>query len=445
MISHSRSCVGFWLCAAAMLLAVLAPALWNGFPFIFSDTGGYLARPLQGTLELGRSALYGTFLAIGVPLDFWPNIVVQAALTIWLIVLTLRVHGLGGRPLLSLAVVVVLTVASAMPWYADTLMPDILLPCAVLALTLLAFHPGQLRRGERIALIVVVAIAIASHMSTLALCLGLLVALALACWLPLTLPRPRLKLATVAAAAGLLLAPLSNLAITGQFAFTPGGETFLFGRLVQDGIITRYLAERCPDPSIRLCAFRDSMPTSADEWLWAPGNPVGELGGWRAFRPEARYLIVDTLRRYPAMHATTAVRAVFDQMLLMKTEVSVNPDWISPAVEALTEMVPQLMPRLKAARQLGAPFSLDTLNILHVAVAVVSILALAGIVVLARRIPVAPTVLALALTVLVALIGNAAICGIFSNPVDRYQSRLVWLAPLALMIAAASRTRAKSA
>ncbi len=425
----------------AMLLIVLVPALWNGFPFIFPDTGGYLARPIEGTLELGRSALYGLLLLLGTSLDFWPVIAVQAALTIWLIALTMRCLALA-HPLFVLAVIAALTVASAMPWYADTLMPDILLPDALLALYLLAFQAAQLDRAERVALIGVIACAIASHMATLALCLVLLPALLAARWL--ALPRARLSFVSIAVASGLVLAPVSNLAITGQFAFTPGGETFLFGRLVHDGIVARYLADRCPDPSIRLCAFKENLPKSADDWLWAPGNPIGELGGWRAYRPEARRIIFDTLRMYPAVHIVEAVRTTFEQLLLMKTEVSTVPDWLAPAVGALDKQTPALMPRLRASRQLAAPGPLDALlealNVLHVVVAAVSIAGLAIIVALApRRLMLTPSVSALAFVVLAALLANAAICGIFSNPVDRYQSRLVWLAPFALGLAALGR------
>jgi hypothetical protein len=43
---------------------------------------------------------------------------------------------------------------------------------------------------------------------------------------------------------------------------------------------------------------------------------------------------------------------------------------------------------------------------------------------------------------LIALFANAAICGVFSNPNDRYQSRIVWLAPFAVMIALLVRARA---
>src|SRR5665647_1053437 len=88
--------------SAAMVLALMTPALWNGFPLIFPDSGGYLTRPIEGALTIGRSALYGLFLYAGVPLSFWPNALFQSALTIWPIVLTLRANALGGRPLLSL-------------------------------------------------------------------------------------------------------------------------------------------------------------------------------------------------------------------------------------------------------------------------------------------------------------------------------------------------------
>ena len=42
---------------------------------------------------------------------------------------------------------------------------------------------------------------------------------------------------------------------------------------------------------------------------------------------------------------------------------------------------------------------------------------------------------------MLALATNAAICGIFSHPVDRYQSRLVPLAPLAIALLIAGRRR----
>ena len=231
-----------------MLAALLWPALWNGFPIVFYDTGGYLARPFEATLVMGRSALYGSFLALGINLHFWPNIVVQAALVAWLVALTLRLHGFSGRPWLATATVFGLCALTGLSWYAAQLMPDILVPAFVLAFAMLAFHADGLRRWETIILIVVIAAAIASHMSILALALGIVVLLAmlraLVAWI--NLPKPSFALPALAVAIGVLLAPLSNFAITKQLAFTPGGFNFVFSRLVQDGIVERYLADHCP-------------------------------------------------------------------------------------------------------------------------------------------------------------------------------------------------------
>jgi hypothetical protein len=39
--------------------------------------------------------------------------------------------------------------------------------------------------------------------------------------------------------------------------------------------------------------------------------------------------------------------------------------------------------------------------------------------------------------VLTALIGNAIVCGALSNPHDRYQSRLIWIVPFAVVVTGA--------
>ena len=57
-------CLTWTFAAAAMIVALLWPALWNGFSIVSDDTGGYLARPFEHTLLFGRSALYGAFLAM---------------------------------------------------------------------------------------------------------------------------------------------------------------------------------------------------------------------------------------------------------------------------------------------------------------------------------------------------------------------------------------------
>ena len=69
--------------ALVAVASLLAPALWNGFPLLQYDTGGYLARWFEGYLVPSRSVVYGLFVAAGWPLDFWPVVIIQAAATVW--------------------------------------------------------------------------------------------------------------------------------------------------------------------------------------------------------------------------------------------------------------------------------------------------------------------------------------------------------------------------
>jgi hypothetical protein len=441
-VFDSQSNVLAWILAsAAMLLALMAPALWNGFPLIFPDTGGYLDRPILGTLGMGRSALYGLFLYTGVPFSFWPNAVLQSALMVWLIVLTMRGHGLGGRPWLALGIVAILTVCTSLPWFAGQLIPDILFPAAVLAIYLLSFRNERLARWERFILAAVIVFAIPSHMAAAGMCVAVIAALWLpARFKPLELPKPRLWIAAGSVAAGIALCPISNLAVTGNFAFTPGGSSFLFGRLIEDGIVARYLGEHCPDASLRLCDYKATLPEDADGWLWDGDSPFRKLGDWKGFRAEERAITRATLERYPLMHASTAIVAAVTQFFTFRTEVEVEDN--APTVNMFAGHFPQLFAQFMRARQQAERFDVAPLNYLHVPVAALAVAGLVLALLFRRRLKIAPEAAALCLVILLALAANAAICGVFSHPVDRYQSRVVLLAPLAMALWIAQRRRA---
>jgi hypothetical protein len=251
----------------------------------------------------------------------------------------------------------------------------------------------------------------------------------------LALPKPRLTIAAGAVAAGLLLCPVSNYAITGQFALTPGGSSFLVGRLVEDGIVIRYLNEKCPDPDLRLCAFADSkFPTDADGWLWDGNSPFRKLQDFEG-SAEEKAIAMETLTLYPFMHLTAAARATLEQLVKFKTEVtSANTD---PTIAMFKEHTPALFPQFMLARQQAQPFDVAPINALHVPVAALGMLCLGAALALRRRIGLPPEFAALAVTVILALAANAAICGVFSHAVDRYQSRLIWLAVLVAAMMAA--------
>jgi hypothetical protein len=429
---------------AAMVLVLLAPAIWNGFPIIFPDTGGYLIAAMTGTPMLGRSALYGLFLSAGIPFSFWPCVILQSALMAWLFSVTLRVNGLGGRPWLALGIVALTTVTTSLPWFAGQLMPDILFAAALLALYLLAYTDDRLARWERYTLAAVIALAIPSHMAAAALCVGVIIALWLVSTIrQLSLPTPRLSLATLAVVTGIALCLLSNVLLIGKFGFTPGGSSFLFGRLIEDGIVAQYVEDKCPDPALRICAFKDDIPDQADDWLWGEDSAFYKLGSWDGYAEEQGRIIRETLTLYPLEHLTTAIVATLGQIVSFETEVSIDDN--EPTFQAFAQLIPDMVPALMNARQQDDQPDVVPLNAyLYVPVGAVTMAALVVAFLTRRRLNLAPETAALCVTLLLALAANAAICGIFSHPVDRYQSRLVLLAPFVVAILVAQRYRFSS-
>jgi len=152
---------------------LLAPALWNGFPLLQYDTGGYLARWFEGYLVPSRPAAYGLLLAFAARFQFWPVLVLQAGAAVWIIHLLLREFGLGGRPLLLAGVIAVLSLTTTLAFLTSILLTDIFAGLAVIALHLQIFFGAWLARWERIGLVLVVAFAVATHSATLGLIAGL--------------------------------------------------------------------------------------------------------------------------------------------------------------------------------------------------------------------------------------------------------------------------------
>src|SRR5262245_38606488 len=153
--------------------------MWNRFPLLQYDTGGYLARWFEGYLVPSRSSAYGLFLVVLAQPNFWLVVIAQASITVCLLALTLRVYGFGERPWALPLVTALLCVGTTLPWLTSILLTDIFVGLAVLALHLLVFADDSLRRYERAALVALIGFAVATHSATFAVVLALVLAASL--------------------------------------------------------------------------------------------------------------------------------------------------------------------------------------------------------------------------------------------------------------------------
>ncbi len=427
-----RDCA-LWALAVILSLALLiAPALWNGFPLLQYDTGGYLARWYEGTLVPSRAVVYGLILTAGGPLAFWPVVVLQSALAIWIVALTLRAHQLA-RPMILLAVVASLSALTTLPWLTAILLTDIFCGLGVLALYLLLIRNETLVRGERIGLIVLIAVAAATHNATFAVLLALMVCAALL-WLidRRRMPATNYGRGVLALVLGAVMVLAADYAVAKRLAWTPGGFALSFGRMLQDGIVKQYLDGHCPDPALRLCAYKDRLPNDADTWFW--GNDLfDKLGRFAGLGPEMATIVTQSVLDYPGAQIRTAAVATARQLIDVHTgEGVLNSVWHTYAM--IESFLPHLVPAMRAARQQAGEIGFTTINRVDYPVALIAMALLPVIVVLAWRRKIPPDLGDLAATVALAVLANAFVCGALSNPHDRYGARIVWIAVFAVAI-----------
>jgi hypothetical protein len=426
----------WWAFAIVCSMALLsAPAIWNRFPLLQYDTGGYLARWYEPYLVPSRAVAYGLILNAGATLSFWPVVLGQCALTVWVIALIMRVHGLGGRPGLLAGIVAALSVFSTLPWLTSILLTDIFAGLAVLALYLLLLRANDLSGREQAGLVTLIAVAVATHSATIAVLLMLLAGAALlSLAAPGRLPRRRLGNAALAVALGAALVFATNATVTKRLIWTPGGFALSFGRMLQDGIVKKYLDEHCPQARLVLCAYKDQLPRDADEWFW--GSPLfDKLGRFAGLDAEMERIALASLAEYPLLQIKTAAIATARQLIDVRTgEGVVNSIWHTYGI--IERYRPGLIPDMRAARQQRGEIDFTVINRVHypAALACLLLLPLIGGYVLRRKDMSA--IGELVTVCLFALLANAFVCGTLSNPHDRYGARLIWLAVTAAVIAA---------
>ena len=411
-------------------LFLLWPALRNGYPLVFSDTGPLLEMGLEPTIGWDKPWVYGPFLALSLGQTLWLPLAAQGLLMSWTLWLTQAVLGTP-RASLHLLLCAMLAVGSAAPWFASLLMPDVFTPVAVLCLFILAYGKGRLSRAEMAGTMALGSIAIASHLAHLILAAGCIAALALLRWRRGWRSfwrgnwRPA---APLLAALAMLL--LSNAVGNRVLGISPYGSVFALARLVGDGPGRAYLDRVCPDPGLRLCAWQGRLSDDSDEFLWHPEGPMWANGfGPTRFAPEAARLVPAIIAAYPLDTLRAAAANTLRQLLRVRVGDTLVPDYLDVAV--LPRLRPYLPPaeiaRYQAARQprglmrnAAAPFFP-----LHAALLAAGV---AGSVAVALRCRRTRRALAgLAAVVLTALLANAFATGALSGPHDRYQARLAWL------------------
>ena len=443
---------------ALLTLLLLVPAIHNGFPLIFPDSGTYLGIAFGPEYALDRSSYYGLLLKPLVVLapgaaGLWIAIAVQAlavALTLWAVAAAFAPEEASGwRRLAWIAPAALLT---ALPWHAGQFMPDALTGILVL-LVWLAAGPAPGTKGALLlwAAILLVALTHYTHLPLLLAAAAATLARDLPGGWRLLLRRSLPVLAT----AGLVLAGwiVANGAAFGRWTVSPTGPVFVYARLNEDGLIAPWLDGHCgQDAPPRLCAIRGQLPRDSQDFQWSGAStPISDLV-WHPDPPEARWAWVDMMAQanrgaiaeQPGAFLLSSLRGFARQFASFAPLDDECPVGCRDPSGGITYVLglyrPETVPVLLASRQSQGTTPKALVRAIVWPIELLSLLLLPIAFVLAwrRRDGLA---LSLVAAVTAALIVNAAMAGALSDVHDRYQSRLVWLAPFALLMIAWRRRR----
>lgn len=430
------------LCA----LLIMVPALVNGFPLVFSDTGTYLLSAFEGVVPADRPYWYGGFVRLMSFHGTW----LMGVVAVQSLLCALYVNSVM-RTLLPSAHVQKTAVAfcaiagpfTGLGWYAGQLMPDILTPIGAMAMFLLL--TGERSWAERIAHVLIIIVCAWCHSSNL-LILPLVGACVLTVvagksWKKCRAPLVRWSIATVLAWGGLYFA---NGIIDGKPYLSRGSHVFLMGRLIDTGMLEPLLREECPTHHWRICQHVDSLPATGRQFLWWPESPLNEMGGWDATRDEytevtrASFATPGRLLR----HAKASIASTADQLTRWHLGYEIESHWYrdpgSPPATMIAKHLPQELAAFNSALQQGGrgELSLRWPNIGYRIVLALSLLVLAAWAWKRAR-PGRQEEVPLVVMAISTVLAGAWVCASLSEVDARYLARVSWLLPFAATVVVA--------
>ena len=403
-------------------IAYLVPAFINNFPLVYWDTGGYLIAGVDDDYVPNRSSFYAWFLEYAGDQSVWLIILIQSAIAAFLLSATVRTLAPQERwaPMLALT----LGYFTSLPWYASWLMPDLFAGIAVLATIMLGFSAISNRAAT--VLVVLLIYSMVVHTSHFPLVVATLAgagisAIAFRCRLSWKLP-----LACIAVAVALTV--LVNDALTGRPFFNRTGWVLLFARMAEGGFVQRVLDDHCSAEResewSKLCPYRADIPQNAEQWLWKRGTPFWRIGDWEGTRVDSRRIVLIAIREYPLETAEFALRGFFQQLVKIELgEGTESQEWfLRWTVRAA--FPEELQPWRQALQQQGKLLPIaQGMNATHIPI-VLACIALTVFGIFSPRLP--RPLRAACLTMIIAFLANALVCGALSGPHDRYAVRLVW-------------------
>lgn len=435
-------------------LIFLVPAIWNGFPFIFTDTLSYMVSGIDLIAPPDRPIFYGIYIRItNLFFDLWGGVICQAALLSLLLVKFVK-KLFPSLSVLSLCLwLIFITFFTTAPWFVGQISPDIFSSILFLALM---FWVVSYKEENTIDLVIVCSTLILSicvHSSNLLICT--FTASVFFIWLVLqrqswkyirkfSLPIFSSILISV------VLIIISNIWSHYGATLNPSGRVFMLARILEDGPGLEFLKNNCTYQRFKVCEALPMLVNAkeieiagnvandpelknlvASTFLWGGGLSIS--GGIFSVNSEAGAIIKGAVKEYPFVQIKAIAQNTLDQLVTFSVGEQLKS---TLKLEAINHFFHSRFPGsyqhyLNSQQSRGKlPVVTNFLNPIYFVVVLLAIANIAITLFIQVRKGISTNYSFIVIGILFIFeVANAMVTGALSGVFDRYQSRVIWLIP----------------
>ena len=409
-------------------LFLLIPAFYNHYPLVNPDTATYLASGFKPETPFDRPITYGllTRLFSLNGLSLWLVVFMEAFIATSLIFKIVQQVVRVRYYLAGMCVVLFLSVCTSLSWVVSQVQPDVFTPIAFLCVVLILL--GKEKGKVEVLLYLLFFLSVAVHLSHPMLFVAVMVCL----FLLKPFFTTRASYRQVNKRIFILLAlSLASIVIMGS-ALSKSRHVFFTGSLLEKGVLKKYLDDNCPTENYRLCAYKDSLPASANDFWWNTSSPLYKVGDWKGTKEEFNEIIRRTLTtpKYLKLYLTATVKQfvvqaytfnIGDGNVAFTTGTNVN--------ERVAEYFPGEINQFDRSRQNNGAcdLALELPNKLFLWIVLVSLAAF--FVILATWGQLSREMKLVAITLLTGMLLNSLDCAAFGIVNGRYGCKMIWMLP----------------
>jgi hypothetical protein len=413
---------------------LLIPAFYNGYPLVNPDTATYLASGFKPETPMDRPITYGILIRLlslnG--LSLWLVAFAQAVIVSVLIFKILKSIW-GDRSFWgsSLAGLLFLSVCSSLSWLASQVQPDVFTSIAFLCIVVIL-----LDKKPKAFYYVLFFIAVAVHLSHPVLMVGTLLLLLI--FQKVYLAEGQRVTGRIALMIGLSLA---SILLMGS-ALSKSKHVFFMGSLLEKGVLKKYLDDNCASNSYKLCAYKDALPKTADEFWWNNESPLYKTGDWSGTKTEFNDIIHHILTNPTYLGAYLAATGKqFTQQAVTYNIGDGNQKF--PTGSNVNQRIAEYFPREIRSFNESRQNSVDMLGAFRVPNNVFQVVVIVALLVVIYAVTrwgdLSRALKLLFIVCLPGVLFNCLDCAAFGTLNGRYGAKMIWLIPLCAVAFLATR------